>query len=78
MARADQNNLRRSRIEMDRQQRQDEVEVPGATGSADDDSPKTERTKAMKRRGKTESIPAGIRRWVDPGAEQDAHWGRYR
>jgi hypothetical protein len=59
MARADQNNLRRSRIEMDRQQRQDEVEVPGATGSADDDSPKTARTKAMKRRGKTEKHTSG-------------------
>jgi hypothetical protein len=54
MARADKNDLRRSRIEMDRQQRQDEVEVPGATGSPEDASPKAARTKATKRRGKTE------------------------
>lgn len=54
MARADQNNLHRSRIEMDRQQRQEQPEVPGATGAPDDVSPKAAEIKARKRLGKTE------------------------
>ena len=53
MARADQNNLHRSRIEMDRQQRQEQPEVPGASGAPNDTSPKAAEVKARKRRGKT-------------------------
>ncbi len=54
MARANQNTLHRSRIEIDRQQRQEEPQVPGAAGRDEEVSPKTARTKARKRLGKTE------------------------
>jgi hypothetical protein len=55
MARAERNTLHRSAIEMERQQRQEQPEVPGATGSPDDEvSPKAAEVKARKRRGKTE------------------------
>jgi hypothetical protein len=54
MARADQNNLRRSGIDADRQQRDEVPEVPGATGSSEDRSPEAARTKATKRVGKTD------------------------
>lgn len=54
MARANRNTLHRSRIEMDRQQRQEQPDVPGATGNPEDASPKAAEVKARKRRGKTE------------------------
>jgi hypothetical protein len=54
MARAERNTLHRSAIEMERQQRQEQPEVPGATGSPDEVSPKAAEVKARKRRGKTE------------------------
>ncbi len=54
MARARKNSLRRSRIAMDRQQREEQPVVPGATTTPDDSSPKGAETKARKRRGKTE------------------------
>lgn len=54
MARADQNNLKRSGIEVERQQRQEQPQVSGATGSPDDISAKSAEVKASKRLGKTE------------------------
>ena len=54
MARADQNNLHRSGIHTQRQQRDEQPKVPGATGVEDDASPKAAEVKARKRRGKTE------------------------
>jgi hypothetical protein len=54
MARADKNTLHASRIEMDRQQRQEQPDVPGASGSPEDDSPQAAEVKARKRHGKTE------------------------
>ena len=54
MARADRNNLRRSGMEADRQQRDEAPEVPGASGASEDRSPEAARTKATKRVGKTE------------------------
>jgi hypothetical protein len=54
MARARQNTLRKSRIEMDRQQRQEQPDVPGASGTPEDDSPQAAEMKARKRHGKTE------------------------
>jgi len=54
MARADQNNLHRSGLKMRRQQRDEQPEVPGATGAAEDTSAKAAKIKALKRRGKTE------------------------
>lgn len=54
MARADRNTLRHSSIEMERQQRQEQPEVPGATGPRDDATPEAAEVKARKRRGKTE------------------------
>jgi hypothetical protein len=54
MARANQNTLHHSRIESDRQQRQEQPKVAGATGRDEDVSPKAARTKARKRLGKTE------------------------
>jgi hypothetical protein len=57
MARANRNTLRHSRIEMDRNQRQEEPQVPGATGPEDvapeDVAPEAAETRARKRRGKT-------------------------
>ena len=54
MARADQNNLRRSGREAARQQRDEQPDVPGATGTEEDTSAKAAEIKALKRRGKTE------------------------
>ena len=54
MARANRNTLHRSRIDMDRQQRQEQPDVPGASGTPEDDSPQAAEMKARKRRGKTE------------------------
>ena len=54
MARADQNNLRRSGREAGHQQRDEQPDVPGATGTEEDTSPKAAEIKALKRRGKTE------------------------
>jgi hypothetical protein len=54
MARANRNTLHRSRIDMDRQQRQEQPEVPGATGTPPDVRPEVAEVKARKRRGKTE------------------------
>jgi hypothetical protein len=54
MARAKRNTLRRSRVDLDRQQRQEQPEVAGASGTPEDASPKVAAVKARKRRGKTE------------------------
>jgi hypothetical protein len=54
MARANRNTLHKSKIDLDRQQRQEQPEVPGATGAPEDVSPKAAEVKARKRRGKTE------------------------
>jgi hypothetical protein len=54
MARANWNTLHRSSIDLERQQRQELPEVPGATGRPEDVAPKTAEVKARKRRGKTE------------------------
>jgi hypothetical protein len=64
MAHANRNTLHRSRIDMDRQQRQEQPEVPGATGTPEDVPPKAAEVKARKRRGKaekhiSEDTPAG-------------------
>jgi hypothetical protein len=53
MAHADRNTLHHSRIEMDRQQREEQPEVPGASGAGSDDSPQTASEAARKRHGKT-------------------------
>ena len=54
MPRADRNTLRHSRIELDRQQRKEQPQVPGATGAPDETTPRAAEVKARKRRGKTE------------------------
>jgi hypothetical protein len=54
MARADSNNLKRSGIDSERQQRQEQPDVPGATGTPDDASPEQAEIRARKRLGKTE------------------------
>ena len=54
MARADKHDLHRSRIEMDRQQRQEDPIVEGAFGRDDDTSAEAAEVKARKRLGKTE------------------------
>ena len=54
MADAKRNTLHKSSIEMDRQQRQEQPDVPGATGTPEDVSARAARVKAPKRRGKTE------------------------
>jgi hypothetical protein len=54
MARANRNTLHHSRIDMDRQQRHEQPEVPGATGTPEDVAPEVAQVKARKRRGKTE------------------------
>jgi hypothetical protein len=60
MAQAKTNTLRKSRIEMDRQQRQEQPEVSGATGNREEVAPKVAEVKARKRRGKTEKTsPSG-------------------
>jgi hypothetical protein len=53
MAKADQNNLRRSGLEEKRQQRQEQPEVPGASGGPEDSSAKAATVEARKIRGKT-------------------------
>jgi hypothetical protein len=53
MARAEKNTLHKSRIETDRQQRQEQPDVPGATGSPENVSPRAAEVKSRKRRGKT-------------------------
>jgi hypothetical protein len=53
MANADRNNLRRSGRDENRQQRQEQPEVPGASGSEEDDSPEAAQQNALKRVGKT-------------------------
>jgi hypothetical protein len=55
MARANRNTLHRSKIDMDRQQRQEQPQVPGATGTPEEVSPKVAEVKTRKRRGKTET-----------------------
>jgi hypothetical protein len=54
MARADKNDLKRSRIESDRQQRDEQPDVAGASGREEDRSPRAAEVKARKRAGKTE------------------------
>ncbi len=54
MANADRNNLHRSGLQAKRQQRQEQPEVPGASGSPDDTSAKSANVKARKTRGKTQ------------------------
>jgi hypothetical protein len=54
MAKADQNNLRRSGLEDKRQQREEQPKVPGASGSPEDTSPGAAAIKARKVRGKTQ------------------------
>jgi hypothetical protein len=54
MAQANRKTLGRTSRELERQQRQEMPEVPGATGVGDDHSPDVAAEKARKRRGKTE------------------------
>jgi hypothetical protein len=54
MARADKNNLNRSGMDQARQQRHEQPEVPGASGTDEDTSPHTAEVNARKRFGKTE------------------------
>lgn len=54
MAKADQNDLRRSALESRRQQRKEQPKVGGASGGQGDTSAKAATTKARKRLGKTE------------------------
>src|SRR4051812_21254296 len=53
MAKADRNNLRRSGRDENRQQRREQPEVPGASGSGEDESAEAARMNALKRVGKT-------------------------
>lgn len=53
MARADRNDLKQSRIELDRQQREEQPKVPGASGNDEPVSPETAEEQARKRHGKT-------------------------
>lgn len=54
MARAKRKTLNRSRIDLERQQRLEQPDVPGATGRRGGVSPQAAEIKARKRRGKTE------------------------
>jgi hypothetical protein len=54
MADANRNTLHKSGLNESRQQRGEQPQVPGATGAADDDSPKAAQVRAKKSRGKTE------------------------
>ena len=54
MANADRNNLHRSGLQEKRQQRQEQPQVPGASGGEEDTSAKTAKVKARKIRGKTQ------------------------
>jgi hypothetical protein len=53
VANADRNNLRRSGRNESRQQREEQPDVPGASGSGEDESPEAARMNALKRVGKT-------------------------
>jgi hypothetical protein len=69
MARADRNTLHHSRVEEERQQRQEQPKVSGATGASEDTSPEKATTNARKRRGKTgkntsEDTPEPVRRTI--------------
>ena len=54
MAHANRNTLHRSKLQLERQQREVEVPVPGATGSTEDVSAEAAAEKARNRLGKTE------------------------
>jgi hypothetical protein len=54
MANADRNNLHRSGLQEKRQQRDEQPQVPGASGSEDDTSAQAAKVKARKIRGKTQ------------------------
>jgi hypothetical protein len=54
MANADRNNLNRSGLQEKRQQRNEQPQVPGATGTEDDTSAQAAKVKARKIRGKTQ------------------------
>jgi hypothetical protein len=54
MANADRNNLNRSGLQEKRQQRNEQPQVPGASGSEDDTSAQAAKVKARKIRGKTQ------------------------
>jgi hypothetical protein len=54
MANADRNNLHRSGLQEKRQQRNEQPQVPGASGSEDDTSARAATVKARKIRGKTQ------------------------
>ncbi len=54
MAHADRNSLRPSKIELERRQREEQPEVPGATAAPEDVTPEAAGERARKRRGKTE------------------------
>jgi hypothetical protein len=58
MAHAKRNTLRHSKIELERQQRDEQPEVPGATGTKEDVSPETPKERAGRRRGRTTKRPA--------------------
>jgi hypothetical protein len=53
MAHAKRNTLRRSTIETERQQRQEQPLVPGASGAPEDSSAHAAAVKARRTRGKT-------------------------
>jgi len=69
MANADRNNLHRSGLEDKRQQRQEQPQVPGASGSEDDTSAETANVKARKSEGRRRSIPARTSRQSSPWAD---------
>jgi hypothetical protein len=54
MAQADRKTLGRTTRDTERQQRHETPDVPGASGSADDNSPEAAAERARKRLGKTE------------------------
>jgi hypothetical protein len=54
MANADRNNLHRSGLQEKRQQRNEQPQVPGASGGGDDTSAQAAKVKARKIRGKTQ------------------------
>ena len=58
MARADKNNLHRSRIEADRNQRQEEPAVAGAGGNEEEHTPEAAEVQARQARDLTAAEPA--------------------
>ena len=79
MARADQNNLKGSSRQSERQQRDEQPEVAGASGAPDDASRAAADVKARKRLGKTDKHTSDDtpswgeeRRTVDRRDEQEA------